>query len=158
MLLAQEAASIRCGHSRNFSGGCIRSGRTLAPNALLSFNDLNEGRGPKAVTRQMVHFIVNGAEAQTLFHSPYGDAARNSLRDAIINSGNFALIKTFRLNERANLQWHMTLLNVFNHPNYRGVDAFVDDAGCNPLLACGFATTFSESSVRQMLFGIKINW
>jgi hypothetical protein len=137
-----------------FGAGC-----TLAHNALLSFNVLNHGGGPTPVTRQTVHFVVDGAEAQTLFHSPYGNAARNSLRDAIINSGNFALIKTVRLNERANLQWHMTMLNVFNHPNYPSVDPFLDDAGCYPLFACGFATpSASEATVRQILFGIKINW
>ena len=136
-----------------FGAGC-----TLAPNTLLSFNGLNAGGSPTPVTRQNVRFIVNGAEAQTVFKSPYGNAARNSLRDAKINSGNFALIKTVQLSERVNLQWHMTLLNVFNHPNYYSVDPLVDDAGCYSL-GCGFATpSVTGDTVRQILFGIKINW
>jgi hypothetical protein len=137
-----------------FGAGC-----TLAPNALLNFNVLNGGGGATPVTQPKVHFIVNGAEAQTVFNSPYGNAARNSLRDAIINSGNFALTKTVRLNERTNFQWHMTMLNVFNHPNYYSVNPFLDAAGCSPLVECGFATpSASEATVRQILFGIKINW
>jgi hypothetical protein len=131
---------------------------TLAPDALLNFNILNTGGNPTPVTRQNVHFIVNGAEAQTVFNSPYGNAARNSLRNAMINSGNFALFKTVRLGERVNLQWHMTMLNVFNHPNYYSVDPFLDNAGCY-LLGCGFATpSVTGGAVRQILFGIKINW
>ena len=136
----------------------LGEGCTLAPNALLNFNVLNTGGNPTPVTRQNVHFIVNGAEAQTAFSSPYGNATRNSLRDAIVNSGNLALMKTVRLSVRASLQWHMTMLNVFNHPNYFSVDPFLDDAGCH-LLGCGFATpSVTGGTVRQILFGLKINW
>jgi hypothetical protein len=39
------------------------------------------------------------------------------------------------------------------------VNPFLDSAGCDPLLGCGFATpSASEATVRQILFGIKINW
>ena len=117
-----------------FGAGC-----TLAPNALLSFNGLNAGGSATPVTRQKVHFIVNGAEAQTVFKSPYGNAARDSLRDAMISFGSFMLIKTVPLSERVNLQWHMTMLKVFNHPNYYSVDPFVDNAGLYGL-GLGFAT------------------
>ena len=82
---------------------------------LAEFQWFERRRKSHGVPRQRVHFIVNGAEAQTVFKSSYGNAARNSLRDAMTNLGNFSLIKTVPLNERVNLQWHMTMLNVFNH-------------------------------------------
>ena len=146
-VFAADACAITMGE------GC-----TLPPDVLLNFNVLNTGGNPTPVTRQDVHFIVNGAEAQSVFNGPYGNAARNSLRDAIINSGNFALIKTVRLSERTSLQWHMTMLNVFNHPNYYSVDPFVDNAGLFSY-GMGFATpSVNDSTVRQILFGIKFNW
>jgi hypothetical protein len=146
-VFAADACAITMGE------GCA-----FVPNTLLNFNVLNTGGPPTPVTRQNVHFIVNGAEAQTVFNNPYGNAARNSLRDAMINSGNFALIKTVQLSERVNLQWHMTLLNVFNHPNYYSVDPLLDNAGCYSL-GCGFARpAVTGGTARQILFGIKINW
>ena len=145
-VFAADACSI-------FGAGC-----TLAPDALLNFNVLNTGGNPTLVTRQDVHFIVNGAAAQTVFSSPYGNAGRNILRNAITNTGNFALIKTIRLHESVNLQWHMTMLNVFNHPNYSSVDPFVDDAGYYGL-GLGFATpSVTYGGNRTILFGIKLSW
>jgi len=136
-----------------FGAGC-----TLAPDALLNFNVLNTGGNPTLVSRRDVHFIVNGAEAQIVFDHPYGSAGRNSLRNARTNIGNFALIKTIRLHESVNLQWHMTLLNVFNHPNYSSVDPFVDNAGLYGL-GLGFATpSVTYGGNRTILFGIKLSW
>ena len=52
----------------------------------------------------------------------------------------------------------MTMLNVFNHPNYYSVDSLLDNAGCYSL-GCGFATpSVTGATIRQILFGIKINW
>jgi integrase len=66
---------------KDFCAWCYVTGQRKGEACSLTWSMIdgdspNELRGPKAVTRQMVHFIVNGAEAQTLFHSPYGDAAR----------------------------------------------------------------------------------
>lgn len=145
-IFAADACSI-------FGAGCA-----LAPNTLLNFNVLNAGGKPTLTDTQDIHFIVNGAEAQKLFDRPYGNAGRNSLRDAITNLGNFALIKTTRFRERANLEWHITMLNVFNHSNYSSVDPFVDDAGLYSL-GVGFATpSVSYGGTRTILFGVKFNW
>ena len=148
------AVGVLAADACNLSGeGC-----SLTANTLLNFNVLNNGGNPAVVDRQAVHFIVNGGEAQTMFNTPYGNAARNSLRDAKTNVGNFAVIKTIRMRESVNLQWHMTMLNVFNHPNYSSVDPFIDDAG-----QYGFGLGFATPSVtyggnRTIFFGIKINW
>jgi hypothetical protein len=122
----------------------------IAPATLISFNAVNTASDfstfvPTPITKNQVRFIVNGGVAQSIFGVPFGNAARNSLRDAKTNSFNIGVYKDFKFWERAVLQWHMTMLNAFNHPNFSSVDPFLDDAGfasegtgfANPLLFSG---------------------
>jgi len=64
--------------------------------------------------------------------------------------------------------WHMTMLNVFNHPNFYSVDPFVDDAGLAQI-GSGFANPSLTSGGlrgggavgnpgRSIRFGIKLRW
>ena len=136
----------------------------LSPSALVSFNVLNQTQGATAtpVTSAQVRFIANGGEAQSVFGTPFGNAGRNILRDFDTNVANFSLIKTFKINERANVQLRSTLLNIFNHSQYSSVDPFIEDAGLS-----SFETGFGNTSLfpnggafgrRQISFGVKINY
>jgi hypothetical protein len=139
----------------------------LAPNSLVSLNVLNQTQGATAtpVTTADVRFIQNGGEAQSVFGTPFGNAGRNILKDGITNIANFSVIKTFKINERANAQFRATMLNVFNHSNYETVDPFIDDAGLS-----SFETGFGVPSLspnngngngfgrRQVFFGVKLNF
>jgi len=134
-----------------FGVGCSES-----PTQLISFNAVNNGTGVVEVTNKQVRYIANTGIADSVFGSPFGNAARNASRDAHTSVGNFSIYKNIRFNDRAWLQWHMTMTNVFNHPNFATVDAIVEDAGLsgqgvgfgNPLLTNGGS--------RTILFGMKV--
>ncbi len=135
---------------------------------LVSLNSLNATATVVPVAKGAVRFIANGAEANAIFGTPFGNAGRNSVRDHWTNVGNFSLFKNSKVGERVNLQWHMTMNNVFNHPQYGstsfvGIDPFIEDAGlASP--GVGFANPFVQRSanndcpagVRCIFFGLKI--
>jgi hypothetical protein len=134
------------------------SGCGINSDTLISFNAVNTTGAVTTVNKSQVRYIVNGGVAQTVFGAPYGNAARNSLRDFKTNSANFTLYKRFKFWEHAVLQWHMSMVNVFNHPNFSSVDPFVDDAGFSGLYN-GFADpTLTDGGNRSIRFGLKITF
>jgi hypothetical protein len=144
-----------------FGAGC-----GLAPGALLSLNGLNAGTpgaDTTTISKTSVRFIVNGSTADQIFGTPFGNVARNSLREYHTVSFNFNVAKAFQFGERANLQWHMSMINAFNHPSFglpgpSGIDPFIDDAGLasenfgfnNPRLFSGGGRTIN--------FGLKVTF
>jgi hypothetical protein len=81
------------------------------------------------VTNSQVRYITNAATAESVFGTPFGNAARNLSQDAITNSANFSVIKGVKLGEHANFEFRMSMLNALNHQNFSSVDAFLEDAG-----------------------------
>jgi Carboxypeptidase regulatory-like domain len=161
-IFAGDACSFTTAFGSPSAGAC-----GAVPAQLISFNSLNATGTIVNVTNSQVRFIANGGEADTIFATPFGNAGRNTLRDYWTNAGNFTLFKTFRFGERVNLQWHMTMNNVFNHPQYGalspGIDPFIEDAGlAQP--QTGFANPKIEESdsnncpagVRCIFFGLKV--
>ena len=148
-------------------------GCTLPANELISLNDLNGANNTvpvgtvTQVSKSQVRVIANGAEADSIFGTPFGNAGRNTLRDFHTNTANFTLFKTFRFNDRWSLRFNTTFNNVFNHPNYgntfRGVDPFIELAGVP-----GAGITFGDPRVtstainscpagaRCIYFGLKL--
>jgi hypothetical protein len=136
-------------------------------NALYDYTALNASGGATAntVTPNQEHFILNAFEAQTINGTPYGTAARNSLRDYKTNNANIQIAKTSNWGERVRILWQMSLVNAFNHPNYGGplsgslgIDPFVEDAG---LVA--FGTGFANPAVqgggnRTIRFGLRVSF
>ncbi len=171
-IYAADACSAGAGASTGWNSAAVCG---AAPGTLLSLNAMNAavavgGTAPAtAVTTNQVRFIANGAEADKIYGTPFGNTGRNILRDYHTDIGNFTLIKNFKFWERANLQWHMTMLNAFNHPNYGntipGISPFIEDAGTP-----GAFTTFGETSVvssgsaacpagvRCIFFGLKVSY
>jgi hypothetical protein len=134
------------------------------PTSLVDFVALNvtNGASTTSVTPQQVHFVLNEAEAQQINGTPYGNAARNSLRDAKTNTANFQIGKTSNWGERVRLYWHMSLVNAFNHPNYgaigAGIDPFIEDAGF-VALGTGFANpSVQNGGNRTIRFGFKVTF
>lgn len=111
----------------------------LAPTQLVSMNALGQSCASSfsptptcaavPVTNNNVRFIINGGTAQTVFGTPFGNARRNIVQDAITNIANFSVYKNIKFSERNSLTLHITALNVFNHPNFQTVDPFLEDAG-----------------------------
>jgi hypothetical protein len=60
----------------------------------------------------------------------------------------------------------MSMLNVFNHPNFNTVDPFIDDAGladedfgfANPSLTNGGIINAVGTPGRSIRFGITLRW
>ncbi len=135
-------------------------------NALYDYTALNASGGATAntVTANQVHFILNAFEAQTINGTPFGNAARNGLRDFWTNTANFQLAKTSNWGERVRIVWHMSMVNVFNHPNYATIDPFIEDAGLVSL-GTGFANPYVQNSSpgngtsnRVIRFGLKVTF
>jgi len=149
----------------------------LAANQLIDYSPYNAAITNGAtsipvnsVSASQVRYILNGAEADTVFGTPFGNVRRNQVRDAITNTGNFQVSKMTKWGERASVTWHMSMVNVFNHPNYGynlagadpastfgGIDPFIDlDAGLHGL-ATGFGNPkLFDGGHRAIRFGIKI--
>jgi hypothetical protein len=134
------------------------SGCNLDPTMLLSFNALNASGGATVtpVAKSAVRVIVNGFEADQIAGTPFGNAARNSLRDAPTDNVNLTIFKTINFWERVKLELHFTMLNAFNHPQFGTIDPFVDDAGTFSE-GTGFANPYVQSGgARSLRVGIRI--
>jgi Carboxypeptidase regulatory-like domain len=113
---------------------------TMDPNTLISLNALNAKQAglfdvngnpvaPVVVQKDQVRFIANGGTADKVFGTPFGNAARNIVTDAITNTANFSVFKRMKFTERASFEFHASALNAFNHPNFQSIDPFLEDAG-----------------------------
>jgi len=170
-------AADACGNAldgcKNADGSPTKLGVLAAgnPNTLVSWNDINarvnNSTGDTnfyAVTSpKSVRFIVNAAQSQIFYGTPFGTAARNSLRDAPTNIANFAVFKTIRATERVKVRFDATFNNVFNHPNFSSVDAFLDDAGLLQertgfALPSLFPGTTLTNGQRQITFGLRLDF
>jgi hypothetical protein len=142
----------------NPNGPLVGPGCTDTPNTLLSLNAINATGTATPVSTKAVRFITNGAEADSIFGTPFGNVGRNTLRDYWTNTGNFALFKNFKIKERVTLAWHMQMLNVFNHPNFASIDPFIEDAGLTSL-ETGFANpSLQNGGNRVIKFGLTFRW
>ncbi len=136
---------------------------TTTPTTLISLNALNATGTITPVTKSQVRYIGNGIVADSVFGTPFGNVPRSVGRDFWTNAGNFALYKNIKFTERDVLQFHMTMLNVFNHPNFNSIDANIEDAGFTNENV-GFATpnlfngggSSSATVTRTIFFGLKV--
>ena len=153
------AVGVYAGDACNYAGvGC-----ELTPTALLDFNNVNHTGNEVPVEPSQVRFIMNGPTAQSVHGTPFGTAARNSLRDSMVNTANLSLYKTVNLGERIKVQWHVSMLNAFNHPNFSSVDPILEDLGDNgegdgfgvPQLQPSSAQGFTGGT-RTIRFGVKL--
>jgi len=130
----------------------------VAANALFDYAAFNTSGAFNPVSANQEHFILNAFEAQIINTTPYGNAGRNSLRDFHTNTGNFQLTKTSNWGERVRLVWHMSMVNVFNHPNYGSIDPYIEDAGYVSL-GTGFANpSVQGGGNRSIRFGMKVTF
>jgi hypothetical protein len=100
-----------------------------------------------SVTKDQVRFITNSAQAQAVFGTPFGNTPRNPVRDAITNIASASIIKNFKITERSSFEFHTTLFNVFNHPNFQTIDPLTSDAGLN-----GLGTGFGDPSMTNTAY------
>jgi hypothetical protein len=138
-------------------------GCNLSPSTVLSWNTYNVMGTAQTISASSARFMVNGAYADTVYGTPWGNVGRNTLRDARTNIANFNIAKNVKVTERVKVEFHTAFLNVLNHPNFSGVDAYLDDAGYTsegtgfgiPSLTSG--GLFGGTAPGRMIkFGLKI--
>jgi hypothetical protein len=114
------------------------------------------------VTPNDVHFIFNGPGAASIFGTPFGTSARNSLRGPKLNQLNMSVFKNTKIGERFTFQIRGEAYNVLNHPNpgygVNGAgylpDFFVEDAGN---AGAGFAENKDIEFARRVIqLGVRI--
>jgi hypothetical protein len=138
-----------------FGAGCA-----LPSTQLISLNALNSTNAAVvAITNNDVRYITNGGAAQAVFGTPFGNVARNIEQDAISNIVNFSVFKNVKFSERVSFEFHTTVLNAFNHPNFLSIDPFLEDAGLTPGPFAGFGDpTVTDSQPRKLIFGGKLTF
>jgi hypothetical protein len=144
--------AIYAGDLCNYDGvaGC-----SLNPSTLMSWNAYNQGNGAQPLSGS-ARFLVNGAYADSVYGTPWGNVGRNTVRDARTNRANFDILKNIKINERWNVEFHTAFLNVFNHPNFSSVDPYLDDAGyLSETTGFGVPSLWSGGN-RTIKFGLKI--
>ena len=81
------------------------------------------------VNKNQVRYILNSAQSQLVFGTPFGNAPRNSSQDAITNVANVSVSKRIKMGEHASFEFRMSMLNALNHQNFSSVDPFLEDVG-----------------------------
>ncbi|HST51316.1 MAG TPA: hypothetical protein VLJ61_04825, partial [Pyrinomonadaceae bacterium] len=131
-------------------------------NGFLSLNALNSTGDVVPVTPNDVHFIVNLPNSARIFGTPFGSAARNSLRGPALNQLNASLFKNIKVKENLSVQLRGEAYNVLNHPNpgygVNGAgylpDFSVEDAG---IPGAAFANNQDIELARRVIqVGIRI--
>jgi len=148
-----KAVGVYAGDADNYFGPTGASADTL-----LSFNDLESSGTVTTVSKDKVRYIANGATADSIHSTPYGDASRNLSRDYWTNTANATFTKSVKLREGLDAQLHATFTNLFNHPNYSSVDATLEDAG-DYGAGDGFGDpTVTTGGTRIITFGASIHF
>jgi carboxypeptidase family protein len=147
----------------NFATTGLEPYCNIAPDTLLSMNGFNQAANlatynPSAISKNSVRFIANGPEADSIFGTPFGNVARNTLRTNRTNNVNLTVFKTINFWERTKLEFHLTAINAFNHPQFTTVDPFLDDAGSYSEFT-GFAVpTVQNGGSRSIRIGLTIRF
>jgi hypothetical protein len=130
----------------------------LAPSQLVSLTAIGQNGSLVKVTNNDVRYILNAGEAQTIFGTPFGNAARNLSQDGISNIANASVYKNIKFSERTSFEFHVTFQNAFNHANFKSIDPVLDDAGQSGQLF-GFGNNkLSDTIQRKITFGGKFTF
>jgi hypothetical protein len=150
------AVGMFAGDACNIFGACVTAGSN--PNQLLLVNDLNTTGAETPVTKDQVRVIVNAAQAQSVFGTPFGNMPRNISQDAPLNIANASIYKNIKLGEHAAFEFHTTFLNVFNHSNFTTIDPLLEDAGLTGAFTGFGDVTQNPSVIRRIIFGGKLTF
>ena len=155
-----------CGDVRVAIGATLAQCNAIGgPGQLISFNALNapqtcdprgflRGTGTLScplvlnlvpITTNDVRYIINMHTAQQFFGTPFGNAPRNGLNDAISNRVDATLFKNIKIGENKNFEMRMSAINALNHFNFTSIDPNLEDAGLGPATS-NFGLGFNDPS------------
>jgi hypothetical protein len=118
--------------------GCIR-GTTTQPSGVTNCPFV-------PVTKNDVRYILNGRTAQGIFGTPFGNVARNSLRDAISNRLDATIFKNIKIGENKNFEMRMSATNALNHFNFGSINPNVEWSGLTTSDIRTFGLPFADAS------------
>lgn len=87
-----------------------------------------------------------------------GNLGRNTLRGPGVQEFDVSLFKNFRLSETFGLQFRTEAFNVFNHPNFQAPKTKVFDKEGRVFTNVGQLQAPTQTSEREIQFGLKLNW
>ncbi len=94
----------------------------------------------------------------------YGSLGRGSIRGPSIKNFDLSVVKNWKMHDRYSLQLRAEMFNAFNHPNFNGIDSFLnldDVAGDENLgkpLNPNFGRITATRGPREIQFGVKFNF
>ncbi|HLK51271.1 MAG TPA: carboxypeptidase-like regulatory domain-containing protein [Bryobacteraceae bacterium] len=118
--------------------------------------DLTPGfSGPIVVGTQKEWF--NPAAFQLPAAGTYGNAGRDIIEGPGLLSFDSSLFKSFRIRERADLQFRTEFFNVLNHTNF-GLPLTTTFTSSGKVSPSGGLITYTSTTSRQLQFGLKLTW
>jgi hypothetical protein len=88
-----------------------------------------------------------------------GNLGRNTLRGPGLQEYDFSLFKNWALwRERMKLQFRAEAFNLFNKPNFQAPKTKVFDGSGNVIPTASQLTSPTQTSEREIQFGLKLNW
>ena len=105
-------------------------------------------RTPRAPRDTINHYYGNYTFTIPPANAPFGNAGRNAFRGPSFWQWDLGVNKSFRITERARLQFRSEFFNVLNHTNFAIPDSNISDAA--------FGTIRSTFPARQIQFALKL--
>jgi hypothetical protein len=107
--------------------------------------------------RTVAHWFNTAAflPAAAMVPGQFGDSGRNILIGPFFSQWDVALLKNFRIRERATVQFRAEGFNVANHASFTGINTTVNfNSAGNP--SQGFGSLNAASPGRKIQFGLKV--
>ena len=155
----------------SFLGGIPLDVASGANTAGLAFSG-NIGQRPNLVLGVPIYLHNPGDSLQYLnpaaFSLPavgrFGSLGRGSIRGPGSTNFDFSIVKNWRMRDRYSLQFRAEMFNAFNHPNFNGIDAFLDldnvagNESFGKPLNSNFGRITATRGPREIQFGLKFNF
>ena len=109
-------------------------------------------------------FAVPGCPATTPLCTParplgrFGNSGYNILAGPAIRNLDFALLKEWRLFEKYNLRFHMTMADALNHPNFSNPALNISAPATVGVISSTTRPQLSEPAQREIDFGLRIRF
>ncbi|HYJ87981.1 MAG TPA: hypothetical protein VEW46_18085 [Pyrinomonadaceae bacterium] len=147
----QTSATV-CTMITDFTGGQVNARPSIICDPMSGVSGADSSGTP---------YVVNsGCFAPPAFLGQIGNAPRNLIRMPSIFNNDLALFKNIKIGERREIQLRWEVYNIFNHSNFRDIDATltygIAQVNPNPAQACTAAGNTCTAIIRQTrdtLFG-----